>query len=141
MNLDLFNNNANTNDNFVNKFMKELTETLENFVSKTKSEDTNGNVLTENEVTNNTNILDEYNLYEKKKIYLDNISHNGNALAWITDENSVCISENGDGGPISINEIDLPENAEVGEIYEKIGDEYVLNTELTIELNNITLSN
>ena len=141
MNLDLFNNNANTNDNFVNKFMKELTETLENFVSKTKSEDTNGNVLTENEVTNNTNILDEYNLYEKKKIYLDNISHNGNALAWITDENSVCISENGDGGPISINEIDLPENAEVGEIYEKIGDEYVFNTELTIALNNITLSN
>ena len=55
-------------------------------------------------------VLNDYNLYEKRKIFLDNKSRHGNTLAWITDENSVYISEHGDGGPYFIYEIDLPQN-------------------------------
>ena len=59
---------------------------------------------------NENNDLEEYNLYEKRKIFLDNKSRNGNKIAWIIDENSVYISENGDGGIYFISEIDLPKD-------------------------------
>ena len=143
MNLDLFNNNANTNDNFITKFIEELRETLENIMNVSKNEDKNINVTTEEEKTDELTVDEEYNLYEKRKIYLDNISHKGNDVIWYMDEDVICVSEHGDGGLYGINEVDfkLPENAKAGEVYEKINDEYVLNTELTIALNNITLSN
>ena len=54
------------------------------------------------------------------------------------DENSVCISEHGDGGPYSISEVDLPKNIKAGEVYEKINGQYVYNADVTKELNNIT---
>lgn len=53
------------------------------------------------------------------------------------DENSVCISENGDGGPCSIFEIDLPKNAKVGEVYEKIDGKYIYNFDMTAKLKEI----
>lgn len=81
--------------------------------------------------------MDEYNVYEKKKIFLDNKSRKGNELVWIMDDNSVCISEDGDGGPISISEIALPNDAKVGEVYEKVDEKYIYNQELTTELNKI----
>ena len=83
------------------------------------------------------NVLEEYNLYEKKKIYLDNKSKRGNDLAWVMDDNSVCISEHGDGGPYFMDEINLPRNAKVGEVYEKIDGKYVYNEKITEEINKI----
>ena len=100
MNLNLFENRKN-NNNFVEKFIDELKNSLE----KTMKRDEN--------MKDENNDLEEYNLFEKRKIFLDNESRKGNALAWITDENSVCISENGDGGLCSISEIDLPQNVKV----------------------------
>ena len=96
--------------------------------------DKNQNNIQENDV------LKEYNLFEKKKVFLDNKSRRGNDFAWITDENSACISENGDGGPYFISETDLPPNVKVGEVYEKINGKYVYNDEVTKELNDITIS-
>lgn len=80
---------------------------------------------------NQTNEIDEYALYEKKKIFLDNKTRNGNDLAWIMDDNSVCVSESGDGGPVSINEVNLPVDRKVGEVYEKVDGHYVYNSEIT----------
>ena len=81
--------------------------------------------------------MDEYNRYERRKIFLDNKSRKSNELAWIMDDNSVCISEDGDGGPISISEIDLPNDANVGEVYEKIDGEYIYNPNVTNKLKEI----
>ena len=81
--------------------------------------------------------MDEYNVYEKKKIFLDNKSKNGNEFAWVMDEKSVCISEHGDGGPFFINEFDIPNNAKVGDVYEKIDGEYVYNPDITAKLKEI----
>ena len=140
MNLDLFNNNENTNDNFITKFIEELKEALENIISIVKKEDTSIEFMEEEEENTEEMTVDEkYDLYEIRKVYLDNISHNGNDLAWITDENSVCISRHGDYGVISADEIELLKNAKVGEVYEKIDGKYVLNMDLTIAINNITL--
>ena len=83
------------------------------------------------------NILEEYNLYEAKKIFLDNKSWKGNDLAWIMDDKSVCLSEHGDGGPYFINEIDLPKDAKIGEVYEKIDGKFIYNAAITEELNKI----
>lgn len=44
---------------------------------------------------------------------------------------------NEDDGPIEINEIDLPENIKVGEVYEKIDGKYVYNPDITKELDKI----
>ena len=124
MNLNLF-ENKRKEDNFINKFIEELKRTL-------------NNVQNEKQIKNEeNNELDEYNLYERKKIFLDNKSRNSNKLVWVMDNNSVCISENGDGGPISIREINLPNNIKVGEVYEKIDKEYIYNPEITMELNKI----
>lgn len=128
MDLNLFENREKDNNRFIDKFLEELKNTLKKFESK------NQNNIPEN------NVLDEYNLFEKKKTFLDNKSRRGNDFAWITDENSVCISEHGDGGPYSISEIDLPQNVKVGEVYEKINGKYVYNANITNELNDITIS-
>lgn len=40
-------------------------------------------------------------------------------------------------GPISISEIDLPNNAKVGDVYEKIDEEYVYNPDITSKLKEI----
>ena len=56
------------------------------------------------------------------------------------DDNSIYISEYGDGGPSFISEIDLPQNAKVGDVYEKIGNKYVYNPNITKELNKIRKS-
>ncbi|MGN1326488.1 MAG: hypothetical protein ACI4VQ_00150 [Clostridia bacterium] len=124
MNLNLFENKGKEND-FINKFIEELKNALNNTKNEKQSR------------SEANNELEEYNIYEKKKIFLDNKSRRGNELVWIMDNNSVCISENGDGGPISINEIDLPKDAKIGEVYEKIDEKYVYNLEITMELNNI----
>ena len=124
MDLNLFENKKIGND-FIDKFIEELKSAIHN----TKNENQNRN--------EKSNILDEYNLYEKKKIFLDNKSRKGNELAWIMDDNSVCISEDGEGGPVSISEIDLPNDVKVGEVYEKINEKYIYNPDITIELNKI----
>ena len=121
MNLNLF-ENRNKEDNFIDKFIEELKNALE----KTKKQKRNNN--------KNNNIIDEYNTYERNKIFLDNKSRKGNDFAWVMDENSVCISEKGEGGPISINEIDLPSGAKVGDVYEKINGKYVYNSDITGKL-------
>ena len=124
MDLNLFDNKRNENS-FIDKFMEELKNALNNTISEKQNR---------KEMNNE---LDQYNIYEKKKIFLDNKSRNSNDLAWVMDNNSVCISEHGDGGPFSISEIDLPQNAKVGEVYEKIDNKYVYNPDITMELNKI----
>lgn len=128
LDLNLFENREKANNAFINKFLEELKNALKKFENK------NQNNIQEK------NVLDEYNLFEKKKIFLDNKSRRGNDFAWITDENSACISEHGDGGPYFISETDLPPNVKVGEVYEKINGEYIYNDEVTKELNDITMS-
>ena len=81
--------------------------------------------------------LIQYNIYERKKIFLDNQSRNGNELVWIMDENSICLSKNGDGGATSISKIELPKNSKAGEVYENINGKYILNFDLTNELKKI----
>lgn len=127
MNLNLFENREKDNSSFINKFLEELKSALKKF------ENTNQNNIQE------SNTLDEYNLYEKKKVFLDNISRKGNELAWVMNENSVCISVNGDGGPYLLTETDLQQDVKIGGVYEKINSEYVYNDEITKELNNITM--
>ena len=124
MDLNLF-ENKKTEDNFIDKFIDELKKALENTISKKQNKNEKDNVM------------DEYDRYERKKVFLDNKSKKGNDLAWIMDENSVCISENGDGGPFSINEVSLPNNAKVGDVYEKVNGEYVYNPDITMELEKI----
>lgn len=124
MDLNLF-ENRKTEDNFINKFIEELKNALENTISQKQNK------------KEESNVMDEYNRYERRKIFLDNKSKNGNEFAWVMDERSVCISENGDGGPISISEIDLPNDANVGEVYEKVDEKYIYNPDITIELNKI----
>ena len=122
MNLNLF-EKREKGDNLVNKFIEDLKKVLKNTIEENQSK--------------KDNELEEYNIYEKKKVFLDNKTRKGDSLAWIMDDNSVCISEDGDGGPISINEIDLPSNAKIGEVYQKIEGNYIYNADITIELNKI----
>lgn len=125
MDLNLFDRINNNNNEFINKFIEELKNAQKNM----KDEDRN--------INEKDKVLEEYNLYEKRKIFLDNKSWKGNDLAWVMDDKSVCLSEHGDGGPYAITEIDLPQNAKVGEVYEKIDGKYVYNQEITVEVNNI----
>ena len=124
MDLNLF-ENRKTEDNFINKFIEELKNALENTISQKQNR------------KEESNVMDEYNRYERRKIFLDNKSKKGNEFAWVMDERSVCISENGDGGPISISEIDLTNDANVGEVYEKIDGEYIYNPNVTNKLKEI----
>lgn len=126
MDLKLFENRGREKDNtgFVEKFIEELQKVIISFDNKNNLQE--------------SIVLEEYNLFEKRKVFLDNKSRYGNDFAWITDENSVCISEHGDGGPYSISEINLPHNAKTGEVYEKINGTYIYNDIVTKEINNIT---
>lgn len=124
MRLNLFDDKKIEN-NFISKFIQELRNSLEN---------TRNIMQTKNE---KSNVLDEYNIYEKRKIFLDNKSRKGNKLAWVMDENSVCISEDGDGGPVAIKETKLPKDAKVGEVYEETEMGYVYNEEITLQLKEI----
>lgn len=124
MDLNLF-ENRKTEDNFINKFIEELKNALENTISQKQNR------------KEESNVMDEYNRYERRKIFLDNKSKKGNEFAWVMDERSVCISENGDGGPISIGEILLPNDAKVGEVYENIDGEYIYNPDVTNKLKEI----
>lgn len=126
MNLNLFENRKNTNE-YINKFIEELKDTLKKIENGSKN------------MKEQSNELDEYNLYEKRKVFLDNKSRRGNELAWIMDENSVYISEYGDGGPFFISEINLPSNVKIGEVYEKIDGQYVYNSVITKEINKIKI--
>ena len=98
--MELDNLNEKNIDIFKNK---KLNESLSEFITELKHE------LHKND-NRETNVLDEYDLYEKRKIFLDNKSKKGNDLAWVTDENSVCLSENGEGGSYFISETKLPLN-------------------------------
>ena len=124
MNLGLFENRKINND-FTSKFIEELKNALKNMMDEGRN------------MNEKNNDLEEYNLYEKKKNFLDNKSRRGNDLVWVMDEHSDCISENGDGGPFSISEIDLPSNAKVGEVYEKVDGKYIYNDDITIKLKEI----
>ena len=126
MDLNLFDRrNDNSNNNFIKEFIEELKNALENTIN---------NIQNKNE---ENNVMEEYNRYERRKVFLDNKSWKGNDLAWIMDDKSVCLSEHGDGGPYFINEIDLPKDAKTGEVYEKIDGKFIYNAIITEELNKI----
>lgn len=108
MDLNLFDRrNDNSNNNFIKEFIEELKNALENTINNTHNKN------------EESNVMEEYNRYERRKVFLDNKSWNGNDFAWVMDKESVCISEHGDGGLYAISDIDLPKNARVGDVYEK----------------------
>ena len=82
-------------------------------------------------------ILEEYNIYEKRKIYIDNKTKTGKSIAWVMDKDSVYISEHGEGGPYPIQNINLPQNAKTGTVYEKINGKYKNNFKITQEIAKI----
>ncbi len=126
MDLNLFDRkNDNSNNNFIKEFIEDLKNALENTINKMQ----NKNV--------ESNIMEEYNRYERRKVFLDNQSWKGNNFAWVMDEGSVCISKDGEGGPYAISDIDLPKNAKIGEVYEKIDGKYIYNSDITAKLKEI----
>lgn len=124
MDLNLF-DRRNDNNNFIKEFIEELKSALENVKN---------NKQNKNE---ESNVMEEYDRYERRKVFLDNKSWNGNDFAWIMDEGSVCISEHGDGGPYALSDIDLPKNAKVGDVYEKVDGKYIYNSDITAKLKEI----
>ena len=62
MDLNLFVNREKDNNSFIDKFLEELKNALKKFENK------NQNNIPEN------NVLDEYNLFEKKKTFLNKIN-------------------------------------------------------------------
>lgn len=127
MDLNLFDRKNDHSKDFIKEFIEKLKNALKNRMNE-------GRNMNEN---NSDNVLEEYNLYERRKIFLDNKSWKGNDLAWIMNEKSVCIAEHGDGGPCNLSEIDLPENAKVGDVYEKVEGKYVYNADITDKLKEI----
>lgn len=126
MNLNIFDRkNDNNKNNFIKEFIKELKDEFDNTINNRQSKN------------EENDIIEEYNRYERRKVFLDNKSWKGNAFAWIMDEESVCLSENGEGGPYSISDIDLPKNAQVGCVYEKIDGKYIYNANITAKLKEI----
>lgn len=127
MNLNLFEYRKiiyrHNENNGINKFIKELAGALKRNTEINKN--------------NQNTVLEEYDIYEKKKIFLDNKTRHGNDLAWVMDEHSICISENGDGGPVAANEVLLPKNRKIGEVYEKINGKYIYNSDITEKLNKL----
>ena len=65
MDLNLFEDRKN-NNNFVEKFIEELKNSLEKIMKRDEN------------MKNENNDLEEYNLFEKRKIFLDNKSRKGN---------------------------------------------------------------
>lgn len=138
MDLNLFNNKEiSKNNNFINTFIEELKNALKNIINESIDTKQKNNIQNESNLNNENDVLEGYNLYEAKKIFLDNKSWNGNDLVWVIDDKSVCLSEHGDGGPYFISEIDLPKEAKEGEVYEKIDGKYVYNATITEEINKI----
>lgn len=143
MDLNLFNNRkidnniSNKNNDLINSFIEELKNALKNIMNEGIEMNKKKNISKGPNLKEKDDILEGYNLYETKKIFLDNKSWKGNDLAWVIDNKSVCLSEHGDGGPYFISEIDLPKNAKVGEVYEKIDGKFVYNAAITEELNKI----
>ena len=143
LNLNLFNNRNISNDlpkknnDFINILIEELKNALKNIRNEGIDMNQKKNISNEPNSNEENDVMEEYNLYETRKIFLDNKSWKGNDFAWIMDDKSVCLSKHGDGGPYSISEIDLPKNAKVGEVYEKIDGKYVYNSKITAEINKI----
>lgn len=140
MDLNLFNNreiNNNKKNDFINTFIEELKNALKNIMNEGIGMNQKESISNESNLNNENDVLDGYNLYETKKVFLDNKSWKGNDLAWVIDDKSVCLSEHGDGGPYFISEIDLPKHAKAGEVYEKIDGKYVYNAAITEEINKI----
>ena len=126
MDLNLFDRkNDNSKNNFIKDFIEELKNALENTMNKRQNKN------------EENNIMEEYDRYERRKVFLDNKSWNGNSFAWVMDEGSVCISEHGEGGLYAISDIDLPKNAKIGEVYEKIDGKYTYNYDITAKLKEI----
>lgn len=140
MDLNLFNNreiNNNKKNDFINTFIEELKNALKNIMNEGIGMNQKESISNESNLNNENDVLEGYNLYETKKVFLDNKSWKGNDLAWVIDNKSVCLSEHGDGGPYFISEIDLPKDAKAGEVYEKIDGKYVYNAAITEEINKI----
>ena len=141
MDLNLFQDrnleNKNFEKNIVNKFINELAKALKNMMNEGRNMNEKKDIPEGHNLNEENNVLEEYNLYEKKKIFLDNKTKRGNNLAWIMDNNSVYESEHGDGGPYFIAEVDIPKDAKIGEVYEKINGEYIYNSNITTELKEI----
>lgn len=143
LDLNLFNNRnigndlTNRNNDFINIFIEELKNVLKNIMNEGIGMNQKKNISNEPNLNEKKDVMEEYNLYEARKVFLDNKSWKGNDFAWVMDDKSVCLSEHGDGGPYSITEIDLPKDAKVGEVYEKIDGRYVYNEAITEELNKI----
>ncbi len=143
MDLNLFNNRKidnnfpNRNNDLINTFIEELKNALKNVMNEGRNMNEKKNISNKPNLNEKNDVMEEYNLYETRKIFLDNKSWKGNDLAWVMDDKSVCLSEHGDGGPYFISEIDLPKDAKVGEVYEKIDGKYVYNAEVTEEINKI----
>lgn len=140
MDLNLFNNKEisnNKNNDFINTFIEELKNALKNIMNEGRNMNQKKNISNEPNSNEENDVMEEYNLYETRKVFLDNKSWKGSDFAWVMDDKSVCLSEHGDGGPYSITDIDLPKDAKVGEVYEKIDNKYVYNPDITMELNKI----
>ena len=143
LDLNLFNNRnigndlTNKNNDFINTFIEELRNVLKNIMNEGVGMNQKKDISNESNSNEENDVMEEYNLYETRKVFLDNKSWKGNDFAWVMDDKSVCLSEHGDGGPYSITEIDLPKDAKVGEVYEKIDGRYVYNEAITEELNKI----
>lgn len=140
MDLNLFNNKEignNKNNDFINTFIEELKNALKNIMNEGIGMNQKKNISNEPNSNEKNDVMEEYNLYETRKVFLDNKSWKGNDFAWVMDDKSVCLSEHGNGGPYSITDIDLPKDAKVGEVYEKIDGKYVYNEAITEELNKI----
>ena len=143
LDLNLFNNRnigndlTNKNNDFINTFIEELKNVLKNIMNEGRNMNQKKNISNEPNSNEENDVMEEYNLYETRKVFLDNKSWKGSDFAWVMDDKSVCLSEHGDGGPYSITDIDLPKDAKVGEVYEKIDGKYVYNAEITEEINKI----
>lgn len=61
------------------------------------------------------NINDEYDLYEKRQIFLDNVNiKSGNDILWIRDKDTVCLSKDRDNMIYYPEEVkDLPQSSKV----------------------------
>ena len=141
MKLNLFNNksinNNIQNNDLINSFIEELKKALKNIMNEGIEMEQKKNISDKPNLKEEDDILEGYNLYETKKIFLDNKSWKGNDLAWVIDDKSVCLSEHGDGGPYFLDEIDLPKDVKAGEVYEKIDGKFVYNAAITEELYKI----
>ena len=107
LDLNLFNNRkigndlTNKNNDFINTFIEELRNALKNIMNERIDMNKKKDISNEPNSIEENDVMKEYNLYEARKIFLDNKSWKGNNFAWVMDDKSVCLSEHGDGGPYS----------------------------------------